>query len=152
MNSAVGKYDNVIVLGDLNIDTQNEQHPCYNKLKSFSDVMGLQNLVKEKTCSTKNYASSIDVILTNRPGFFQNTCVFETGLSDYHGLVVTLLKAQVPRLKAKSITYRCYKNFNENGFLSDVRSTNFDNDYQSAKGAYEQLDLVRRNYTHCNST
>ena len=93
-------------------------------VKSFSDVVGLQNLVKEKTCFTKNHASSIDVFLTNRPRLFQKTCVFETGLSDYHGLVVTLLKAQVPRLKAKRITYRCFKSFNENEFLSDVRKAN----------------------------
>ena len=113
MNSSLEKYDNIIVLIDLNVDTQNEQHPGYHKFNSFSDVMSLRSLVKEKTCFTKNHAYSIDVFLTNRPTLFKKTSVFETGLSDYYGLVVTLLKAQVPRLKAKRITNRCYKNFIE---------------------------------------
>ena len=65
VNLALEKYYNIIVFGDFNVDTQNEQHPDYNEFKSFSDVMGLQNLVKGKTCFTKNHASSIDVFLTN---------------------------------------------------------------------------------------
>ena len=144
MNFALEKYDNIIVFGDFNVDTQNEEHPGYNKFKSFSDVMGLQNLVKEKICFTKNHASSIDVFLTNRPRLFQITCVFETGLSDYHRLVVTLLKALVPRLKAKRTTYRCYKNFNENEFLSDVRKANFEIDHLNVDDAYEHITKTFR--------
>ena len=144
VNFALEKYDNIIVFGDFNVDTQNEQHPGYNKFKSFSDTMGLQNLVKEKTCFTKNHASSIDVFLTNRPRLFQKTCVFETGLRDYHGLVVTLLKAQVPRLKAERIMYRCYKNFTENEFLSDVRLANFEIDHLSVDDAYEHITKTFR--------
>ena len=34
-NLALEKYDNIIVLGDFNVDTQNEQHPGYNKLNLF---------------------------------------------------------------------------------------------------------------------
>ena len=106
--------------------------------------MDLQNLVNEKICFTKNHASSIDVFLTNRPRLFQKTCVFETGLSDYHGLVVTLMKAQVPRLKAKRITYRCYKNFAENKFSSDVRLANFEIDHLSVDDAYEHITKTFR--------
>ena len=33
--------------------------------------------------------SCIDLILTNCPRSFQNSCVIETGLSDFHNLVVS---------------------------------------------------------------
>ena len=52
--------------------------------------------------------------------------VSETGLSDYHSLVVTILKSHIPRLKPKVIKYRNYKNFDPVKFLADVRRTNFD--------------------------
>ena len=55
------------------------------------------------------------------------------------GLVVTFLKAPVPRLKAKRITYQCYKNFAENEFVSDVRLANFEIDHLSVYDAYEHI-------------
>ena len=47
--SALAKYDNIIILGDLNVDTQNEQHPGYFDLKSeifMSIVFMLSNYSK----------------------------------------------------------------------------------------------------------
>ena len=125
LNSALDKYDNVIVMGDINIDSLNRQDPGHSKLVSFCDVFGLSNLVTAKTCFTKNSSSSIDAILTNRPRCFQKTSVFETGLSDYHGLVLTVMKSHLPRLKPKVIKYRSYKNFVPENFLSDVKLANF---------------------------
>ncbi len=106
--------------------------------------MGLQNLVKENTCFTKNHASSIDIFLTNRPTLFQKTGVIGTGLSDYHGLVVTFFKIQIPRLKGKRVTYRNYKYFNESDFLSDVRMTNFETDNGTADDAYDHITKTFR--------
>ena len=39
--------------------------------------------------------SRIDLILTNRSISFQNSGVIETGLSDFHKLVVTVMKTSV---------------------------------------------------------
>ena len=46
-----------MIMGDINIDTHDIQHPGYTKLISFCDVFGLSNLVKDKTCFTKNHSS-----------------------------------------------------------------------------------------------
>ena len=70
LNIAFDKYDNVILMGDINIDTLNKQDSTYNKFLSFCDIFGLANLVTDHTCFTKNSSSSIDVILTNRPRCF----------------------------------------------------------------------------------
>ena len=50
VNAALDKYDNIIIMGDINIDTHDTKHPGYNELKSFCDVLGLSNLVTGKTC------------------------------------------------------------------------------------------------------
>ena len=113
-------------MGDININTLDKEDGAYQKLVNFCDVFEFSNLVTTKTCLTKNGSSSIDVILTNRVRSFQKTSVFQTGLSDYHSLLVTVLKSNIPRLKPKVIKYRSYKKFDPFKFLADVRRINFD--------------------------
>ena len=85
----------------------------------------MSNLVTTNTCFTKNSCSSIDVFFTNWPRCFQKTSAFETGISDYHGLVISVMKSHLPRLKPKFIKYCSYKKFDEKRFLSDVKLANF---------------------------
>ena len=51
LNKILGKYDNIILAGDLNID---ELRPCSdsskNHLSDMKDIFGLINLIKEPTC------------------------------------------------------------------------------------------------------
>ena len=50
--------------------------------------------LKQTTCltPTAKHLSSIDIILTNRPRSFKNSVAIETGPSDHHKLIVTVLK------------------------------------------------------------
>ena len=68
------------------------------------------------------YLAKVSLRIIVAPSNFKT----ETGLSDYHGLVVTILKSQIPRLKPKVIKYRNYKNFDPVKFIADVRRANFD--------------------------
>ena len=79
-------------MGDFNIDMKSKCF-TYNKLDGFCDLLNLTNLIKSETCFTKNHKSLIDFILTNTTMPFQRTHVSETGLSDYHKLITTFLKA-----------------------------------------------------------
>ena len=132
-------------MGDTNIDTQNKTDPGFDKLVSFCDVFGLSNLVTSKTCFTKNHSSSIDVILTNRPRSFQETSAFETGRSDYHGLVAATMKSTVPRLKPKQIKYHSYKKFVPENFLSDGKNAKFVCDGTNPDKSYDHLTNTFRN-------
>ena len=80
----------------------------------------------------------MDVFFTNKPKCFQNATVFETRLSDFHGLVSTLLKAHIPCLKSKVIKYRSCKKFDPGRFLHDVRNTDF-------KADSNDVELCQRN-------
>ena len=113
-------------------------------LGQFCDVFALSNLVKDKTCFTKNHSSSIDVMLTNKPRCFQNTTVVETGLSDFHGLVLTLMKTHIPRLKLKVIKYRSYKKFEPEKFLQDVKDIDFREDLNDADSFYKNISSAFR--------
>ena len=64
-----------------------------------------------------NNPSSIDLIITNSTHGFQNTSTFCTGLSDFHELVVTVVKRR--KTAPKEIHYRDYKKFNADDFEAD---------------------------------
>ena len=66
-------YDNVIVMGDINIDLHDPNSGGLGNLIALCETYNLKNLIKTKTCFTKNHTSSIDVILTNRPKSFHTT-------------------------------------------------------------------------------
>ena len=70
--------------------------------------MDLTLLYTDPTC--------IDLTLTNWPRSFQNSCVIKTGLSDFHKLVVTVMKTTYKKLQPKIIAYRSYKYFNNDRF------------------------------------
>ena len=70
------------------------------------------NLVKEKTCfKSSTNPSCIDLFLTNYPLSFQNTCTITTGLSDFHKMVITVMKMTFQKNPPREIYYRDYKKF-----------------------------------------
>ena len=83
----------------------------------------LQNLVKENTCfkSVEN-PSCIDLILTNSNMSFQNTTTVFAGISDFHKLVLTVLKISFTKNKSKEIIYRDYKNFDSFLFNDELKN------------------------------
>ena len=51
---------------------------------------------------------------------FQNTTTVFTDLSDFHKLVLTVLKTGITKSKPRKITYRDYKNFDSVRFNGDL--------------------------------
>ena len=125
------KYDNFILLGDFN----NEQEE--KSMSNFLNTYHLKNTVKQTT-SFKNTdrPSYIDLILTNSTRSFQDTCTVETGLSDFHKLVVTVLKLYFLKQKPNIQTFRDYKRFQNDLFRSEL-------DYELSK-----LDVCNLEFEH----
>ena len=91
-------YDNVVILGDFNCEMTEEV------MEEFCSLYNLKTLIKTPTCfkSIKN-PSCIDLILTNRANSFQNSSSVETGLSDFHHLVLTVLKISYKKSPLKML-------------------------------------------------
>ena len=83
----------------------------------------LKNLVKEKTCF-KNVSnpSCIDLFLTNNALSFQHTETVSTSLSDFHKLVLTVLKTAISKSKPREIHYRYYKKSDSLKFNVDLKN------------------------------
>ena len=78
-------YDKIFLMGDFNAE------PHDHFLVNFCDVCNLKNLIKVPTCfKNPESPTSIDVMLTNSCRSFPNSCGIETGLSDFHKMIVTI--------------------------------------------------------------
>ena len=122
LNKILGKYDNILLAGDLNIDELKTGSDSSNHLSDVKDVFNLTNLVKKPTCFKSQDGTVIDLMLTNRPRSFLKSQNFEIGLSDYHKLVVSILRASFKKLTRKIKIYRNQKCFNQDNFLRDLDS------------------------------
>ena len=68
-------------------------------MTSFCSSNDLTSLTDQPTCyKNPDEPTCIDLILTNLPNCIQNN-VFETGLSDFHMMVVSELKMRFQKLK-----------------------------------------------------
>ena len=60
----------------------------------------LKDIIKQKTCyKNPDRPTCINLILTNSSRSFQDTYAVDTELSDFHKLVVTVLKLYFPKHK-----------------------------------------------------
>ena len=68
--------------------------------------------MKQPTCfKNPENPSCIDLFLTNRPRSFCSSYIIETGLSDFHMMIVPVMKMHYRKLPPKIINYRDYKKF-----------------------------------------
>ena len=109
-----GKFENLLILGDFNESCSN------NILSTFMQTFSLKSLINNPTCFKSKNGKCIDLILTNKPSYFQNSNFFETGISDHHHVSYTMLKATHSKTPPKTISYRDFKNFSDQKFRNDL--------------------------------
>ena len=80
------RYEKVIILGDFNIEAENKVK------KDFLQDHTFYNMMKQNTCFKGDGGSCIDLLITNSKFSFMKTNSFETGLSDHHHMIYTILK------------------------------------------------------------
>ena len=68
-------------------------------MSEFVDLYNLINLIK-LTCF-KETGSGIDLLLKNQKYLFKNTNASETGLSDHHLLIYSMLKTSFQKMSRK---------------------------------------------------
>ena len=148
------EYENIIFMGDFNAEITEPE------MMSFCNMYDLKSLIKEPTCyKNPNNPSCIDLFLTNSPSSFQNTGVIETGLSDFHKMIVTFMKSNAPREPPKIVTYRDYSNYNKDNFEADLfakisRENTKSMDYETFKDDFLEIlhryAPVKRKYLRAN--
>ena len=114
LDSYIGNYDNFFVGVDFNSEISE------SSMYESCSIYNLHNLCDKATCyKNQENPSCTDLFLTNSPRSFHNMQTIEICLSDFHRLVVTVLKIYLPKEQPKIITYREYKIFDNKCFLEE---------------------------------
>ena len=79
------------------------------------------SLIKKPTCHQSDTSSCIELILTNRKNLFKLSNTLETGLSDHHKLVCTILKSEGFKGEPIEKIYISYKTFDVNNFKNTLK-------------------------------
>ena len=89
------------MLGDS--DAGMEDTTVKNICTSYSSTSMINKLKRYKN---PDRPSCIDLISTNCPCSFQNSCVIETGLPDFHKIAITVIKTTYRKLEPRIVHYR----------------------------------------------
>ena len=90
-------------------------------MSDFMGVYNFKNPTKGPTCfKNPSKTSCNDLILTNRKKQFMPSTLIETSVSDFHKIVVTVLKSCFRKSEAKTIKYRSNKNFCNGSFRQQL--------------------------------
>ena len=109
------KCDNILIIGDLNYEMSEPS------LDEFCQNYNLESILNKPTCfkNPKN-PSCIDLVLTNKQERFLKAKTVETGLSDFHKMVVSVFKTSFKKHKPKTVTYCDYKHFDNEKFRESL--------------------------------
>ena len=87
IDSHSSKYDNFVVLDDFNSE------PTGEAMENFCQKHKFKNLLDKPKCyKNPTNPSCVNLIITNKPRSFKNSCTFEIGLSDFHKMTLNVLK------------------------------------------------------------
>ena len=108
-------YDNLALLGDFNVEPEDES------ISEFLNLYNLRYLVKQNTCF-KNPDKPRCIDLTNCAHSFQNTDTFKTGQSGFHKVTFTVLKQHFPKQKSRLVIQPQYKSLFNNYFRIELEN------------------------------
>ena len=84
-------------------------------MNSFCNLYNLKCLVQERTCyKNPERPSCIDLLLSNCENYSLTTEILETGLSDFHKLIITATMLKFKKQLPQIVSYRNYKTVTKN--------------------------------------
>ena len=90
-------HDNMLLMGDFNMTLDN---PNFNESIEDHEISAL---ISEPTCFESINPTCIDNFLKRKKTRFMNTLTFETGVSEYHKRIGTMLISSFAKGKPKKI-------------------------------------------------
>jgi endonuclease/exonuclease/phosphatase family metal-dependent hydrolase len=121
MDSVILESKEYLLLGDFNIDLLKPNKGWQTKY----ELCNLEQLITIPTRVTATSETLIDHVYVNNTRNIVEVCVPVYGCSDHYPVCVTWNKkgVKIPKPGHKTITYRSFKNFVEDAFISDLISS-----------------------------
>ncbi len=120
--NVISKSQEIILLGDLNIDILIEDNGLQHEL---CGIYNLDGLIVDPTCFKKLEEPFIDhIVVRNHKRFKKSINVF-CAYIDWHNIIACITKVHIPTQKSVKVIYRSYKNFNKDDFKRDKNQIPF---------------------------
>lgn len=136
----VTNFDNIVILGDLNVNLLNEN----NRISPIFNTYGFNQIIREPTRITINSSSLLDPIFIKSSFKVALSGALNCDvLSDHH---LVYAKINIPRIKniSKTVTFRNFKQFNEDQFRADL-DKNFWNNIFYISDIDEKIQFLTEN-------
>ena len=124
IDKSLADFDEIYIMGDINFDTKNGI--ISNKSwKQVTELNDLHQIITSCTRVTARSETLIDHVYATCPGHVVESFVPHLAVSDHYPVCFTrkTTKNQIKRGSHKSITYRCYKRFNDDSFLTELNDS-----------------------------
>ena len=95
------------------------ENPQVNSIMQLHDM---SHLINEPTYFQWHDPTCTENILTNQKTMFKTSKTFESGLSDHHKLMSTIMKSGSFRSPPRKKVYRSYKNFDFECFNTALKT------------------------------
>ncbi len=106
--NVISKSQEIILLGDLNIDTLIEDNGPQHELY---DIYNLEGFIAHPTCFKKPDGTLIDHIIVRNPKRFKKSINCFCAYSDYwHNIIACITKVHITPQTPVKVKYRSYKN------------------------------------------
>ena len=128
-------YEKVLLTGDFNAEIYDHY------LETFLYQHELISLVEEKPCfKIISNPSCMNLFFKKNAFSFQSTKTVSSGLSDFHKLVLTVLKTSSVKNQPRKIQYRNYKYFHSRKFSRDLKEE-FSCKYVTSSSKFDEIFL-----------
>ena len=100
-------------------------------MKDLCDMFELNHLIKDPICFIGSNPSCIDNFYTDKKTSFFNSSNIETGISNHHSLICTMLRSTFCKGPTKFICYSSYNSYSKEEFKNVLKqrlvsSSNFE--------------------------
>ena len=103
-----------MILGDFNLEPQDKD------ISSFIQEHNLYKLIKSKRCFKSLNGLCIDLLLTNCKNSFMHSISFETGFSDHHHMIYTIMKTTFSKVSQIKKVFWDYKRWSQYRFEKEL--------------------------------
>ncbi len=96
--NVIYKSKEIILLGDLNIDTSSNDNGLQHEL---CDIYNIEDLIIDPTCFKKPEGTRIDHIIVRNPKRFKKSINVFCAYSDWHNIIGCITKVHIPPQKGE---------------------------------------------------
>ena len=146
LRSLVKPNEEVVILGDFNIDYKNKSSLNYKKNNFFERANALEQKICTTTRNTKTSSSILDMAFTNMK-YIKNAVSLDSFLSDHQPIFLLKKKVKTTERSEQQFEGRSYRNYDKQKFMDNIMAQKWEYFYNATdpmKAWDEMLKIINR--------